>query len=109
MAFISISRHQQVIPVVLAQVAAVLAHEVDEALGGHELATDLQRDPVGQARFHPDAVAPLDGINGAFRHVRDGGDVERRDEAREDVGAERRDELARSRRRRENDGLQPRA
>ena len=102
-------RRHQAVAVVLGQVASVLVHEVDEPLGRDELAADRQRDPVRQTGFQADAVTPVDGVDGALRHVRDGRDVERRDEAREDVGADRRDELARRGRRREHDGLEPRA
>ena len=102
-------RRQQAVPGFLRHIAAVLAHEVDEPLGGQVTAGHRQRDPVRQAQVDGDAVPPVDRVDGALRHLGHLRGVERRDEARKDLRTDRLDEFGRRGGGSEHDGLETRA
>jgi hypothetical protein len=74
-----------------------------QPVGREHAARHAQRQPVGQAGDNLDAIAPIRRLDGRAHHLGDLGRLEGFAEAREDVGADRLQDLGVGQRRREND------
>jgi hypothetical protein len=100
-------RSQQIFAHLLLHIRAKRGHETGQPIRRDEVARDAKRNPFCPGGQHFNAVTPIPRFRGRTNQVGNLAAIERRDEAREHAGAQRRDHVRRRDRWREKDCLQP--